>query len=271
MVYDLTGDAKTALKGSINKYNRSYTTDFANRYNPLVLQSDTRNWSDCDFLPGHVDLFGARAADQPRRHRAGQRDRAEQQQPVWSDAGAPSRSEHQAAVRHRIQPEPRARTVPRRVGDRRLVPPRHLQHRAADQHARRPCRLRVVSDRRTRSTAATSVTVYNLNRAKQGLVDLLDTTATDRSKTRVNYNGLEVSFSARLPNGASMFGGWSADKIVNVSCANSDPNTLRYCDQSQYRLAVPVGLQVRRQSPAAVWCAARREPASYAGLPLAVN
>ena len=30
----------------------NYTTDFANRYDPLVLQSDTRNWSDCDFLPG---------------------------------------------------------------------------------------------------------------------------------------------------------------------------------------------------------------------------
>src|SRR5712691_7738104 len=50
MVYDLTGDAKTALKGSVNKYNRAYTTDFVNRYDPLVLQSDTRNWSDCDYL-----------------------------------------------------------------------------------------------------------------------------------------------------------------------------------------------------------------------------
>jgi len=45
MVYDLTGDAKTAVKGSVNKYNRAYTTDFVNRYDPLVLQSDTRNWS----------------------------------------------------------------------------------------------------------------------------------------------------------------------------------------------------------------------------------
>src|SRR5262249_2806818 len=50
MVYDLTGDAKTAVKGSINKYNRAYTTDFANRYDPLGLQSDTRNWSDCDYV-----------------------------------------------------------------------------------------------------------------------------------------------------------------------------------------------------------------------------
>src|SRR6185436_18843937 len=51
-VYNLTGDAKTALKGSVNKYNRNFTTDFTNRYNPLVLQSDTRNWADCDYLPG---------------------------------------------------------------------------------------------------------------------------------------------------------------------------------------------------------------------------
>jgi hypothetical protein len=49
---DLTGDAKTALKGSVNKYNRAYSTDFADRYDPLALQSDTRNWSDCDYLSG---------------------------------------------------------------------------------------------------------------------------------------------------------------------------------------------------------------------------
>src|SRR6185436_17673141 len=42
------------------------------------------------------------------------------------------------------------------------------------------------------------VTVYNLNRAKQGQVDLLDTTATDRSQARVNYTGLELSFNARM-------------------------------------------------------------------------
>src|SRR5438105_4101328 len=58
VVYDLTGDAKTALKASGNRYNRRYTTDFVNRYDPLVLQSDTRNWSDCDFLPGTSTCSG---------------------------------------------------------------------------------------------------------------------------------------------------------------------------------------------------------------------
>jgi hypothetical protein len=37
-----------ARKGSVNKYNRNYTTDFANRYDPLAL----RCWRDgcCDCL-----------------------------------------------------------------------------------------------------------------------------------------------------------------------------------------------------------------------------
>ena len=52
VVYDLTGDARTALKGTINKYNRNYTVDLARFYDPLFLQQDTRNWSDCDFVRG---------------------------------------------------------------------------------------------------------------------------------------------------------------------------------------------------------------------------
>src|SRR6185503_18110620 len=115
------------------------------------------------------------------------------------------------------------------------------------------------------------VTIYNLNRAKQGLVDLLDTTATDRSKAGVSYNGLEVSFSARLPKGGNMFGGWSADRLITISCASNDPNTFRYCDQSQldipfrhdFKFAGSYPLPLRMQIGATLQ--------SYAGLPLMVN
>src|SRR5437773_2828013 len=51
--------------------------------------------------------------------------------------------------------------------------------------------------RRTpRSTLFPYTTLFR-SRAKQGIVDYLDTTATDRSKSRINYNGLELSFTAR--------------------------------------------------------------------------
>jgi hypothetical protein len=48
--------------------------------------------------------------------------------------------------------------------------------------------------------ASDVITIYNLNKNKQGLTDLLDTTGTDRSTSRVNYNGLEIA----LPRGCHM-------------------------------------------------------------------
>ena len=61
------------------------------------------------------------------------------------------------------------------------------------------------------------LTIYNLNPTKQGQVDLLDTTA-DGSKAGLHFNGFDVTFSARLPGGGNLFGGWSAGKLVHVNC-----------------------------------------------------
>ena len=46
MSYDLFGNAKTALKGTVNRYMAGQGVGFAQRYNPLQLQSDTRTWTD---------------------------------------------------------------------------------------------------------------------------------------------------------------------------------------------------------------------------------
>jgi hypothetical protein len=116
-----------------------------------------------------------------------------------------------------------------------------------------------------------TVTIYNLNRAKQGLVDLLDTTATDRSKARVNYTGLELSFSARLPKGANLFGGWSADRLITVACAGFDPNTFRYCDQSQYNIPFRHDFKFAGSYPLVWGTQIGASLASYAGLAQAVN
>jgi len=115
------------------------------------------------------------------------------------------------------------------------------------------------------------VTIYNLNKAKQGLQDLLDTTATDRSKARVNYNGLEASFAARLPRGGNMFGGWSADKLITVACASYDPNTFRYCDQSQYSAPFRSDFKFAGSYPIVWGVQIGASLQSYAGLPLMVN
>jgi len=129
------------------------------------------------------------------------------------------------------------------------------------------------------------ITIYNLNRAKQGLLDLLDTTTTDRSKSRVSYTGLELSFTARLPYGANMFGGWSADRNIIVSCeglaapaagsstssGSWDPNTFRYCDQSQYHIPFQSDFKFAGSQPLPFGVQLGATLASYAGNPLMVN
>jgi hypothetical protein len=49
------------------------------------------------------------------------------------------------------------------------------------------------------------------------------------------YNGFDLSFNARMPNGIRAFGGMNLERSLNDVCvsAASDPNRLLYCDQSE--------------------------------------
>jgi carboxypeptidase family protein len=270
MVYDLTGDAKTALKGSINKYNRNYTTDFANRYDPLALQSDTRNWSDCDFNPGTSTCSGKVL-------------------PTNGDGIAedneigPSNNRNLGIVAtRRADPSiKRPYDIEYSLGVTRQVvrgvSVTGAWYRRDTYNLEQQINTLVTVNDFASFTAANplgngeTITIYNLNRSKQGLVDLLDTTASDRSKARVAYNGLELSFNARLPIGLNLFGGWSADKLVTVACAGFDPNTFRFCDQSQYAIPFRSDYKLVGSVPIIWDVQVGVALQSYAGQPLATN
>jgi hypothetical protein len=270
LVYDLTGDAKTALKGSVNKYNRAYTTDFVNRYDPLVLQSDTRNWSDCDYLPGTSTCSG--------RALPTNGDGIAQDNEI-----GPSNNKNLGIIATR-RPDPNLKrpydieytlSLVRQVARGVSVTGAWYRRETYDLE-QQVNTLVSVSDFASFTTPnpllnSETVTIYNLNRAKQGRVDLLDTTATDRSKARVSYNGLEVSFTARLPKGGNMFGGWSADKLITVACASNDPNTFRYCDQSQYGIPFRHDFKFAGSYPLPFDMQVGATLQSYAGQPLGVN
>jgi hypothetical protein len=76
-----------------------------------------------------------------------------------------------------------------------------------------------------------TLTLFNLNPTKAGLYasELID---VNSDINRTIYDGFEVSFTARLPRRAVLFGGWSNDRLITVSCDQYDPNKLRYCDQT---------------------------------------
>ena len=262
VAYDLTGDAKTALKGTVNKYNRSFLVDLAAQYNPLVLQTDTRNWRDCDYTPGtsrcsglalptngddiaqdneigpsNNKLFGAA----PNRH-------------FDPDSKRPYDIEYTLGVEREVA---RGLSVGVTWIRKDSYDLQQTINRAVDDSDYTP--FQVPNPLLNGET----LTIYNLNKDKQGQVDLLDTTA-DGSKAGLHFNGFDVNFSARLPGGGTVFGGWSAGKLVHVNCQYvlydgidaypyleiaSNPNTQRNCDQSQLDIPYRHGFKLAGSYP----------------------
>jgi hypothetical protein len=126
------------------------------------------------------------------------------------------------------------------------------------------------------------ITVYNLNRDKQGLVDALDINGSDRSRLRRTYDGIEVSFNARLPRGGTVFGGWSTERRIDVACELDNPNfasdpstttpwSYRFCDQSALDIPFRSDFKLVGAYPLPLDFQVGATLASYAGDPLRVS
>ena len=218
VAYDLTGNAKTAIKAGVNKYNRNDAYTFSARYDPAGQVSDTRNWTDLnrDDLAQENEIgasnnqnFGKVASRRPDPD-------IQRQYSIQYNVGVDHELFPNFAVaaawfrRENYNLEGQINTLVGPADYTAFVTPSPLD--------------------------GEPITIYNLNPSKQGLSDLVDVTTTDRSKSRFSYDGFEVTFSARLGTGGTLLGGWSTDKTVSVTCAGSDPNTFRNCDQSQLKI-----------------------------------
>ena len=70
VVYDLFGDAKTALKFSANRYTKRYVAGLGARYHPVRAGWDWRPWADCSLLPssaipGGLQVFSGQIQNCP--------------------------------------------------------------------------------------------------------------------------------------------------------------------------------------------------------------
>ena len=78
----------------------------------------------------------------------------------------------------------------------------------------------------------TPITYYNVSAAARSQVNYVDTTAGDARK--MWFNGFEYNFSARLKYGITLFGGGMSERVIAQVCdEQSNPNLLRYCDQTK--------------------------------------
>ena len=224
VAYDLFGNAKTALKGSVGRYMVAYSTvGFAQVYDPMFLSTDTRTWTDInkdgiaqdtELGPSQNRSFGiapTRVAD--------------------PNVKRPYSMEYSLSVEREV-----ARGVSATIGYFRRDYHRQLwSHNVLAE----PSDYAPLTT--TNPLDGSPLTVYSLDRARLGQVSIIDQNSDTDSRV---YNGIEGTFTARVAQGR-LFGGFSTDRQVSNNCqvfattnltVASNPNTFRFCDQSQYHI-----------------------------------
>jgi hypothetical protein len=213
-VYDLFGNAKTALKGSFSKYMLPWAGGWAKRYDPFTTQTDLRTWTDLnhddiaqanEIGPSSNSNFGVSTGRTPA---AGLRREYNLEETV--------------GVQHQLTP---------RISVFGGYFHRHFYNQEAQQNP-----LLTAADWTPFQVAnplgnGEMITLFNLNPAKatsyaSQLVDV------NSNINRTIYDGFEASFNARLPHRSTVFGGWNNDRLITVTCDQYDPNKLRFCDQT---------------------------------------
>jgi len=212
--YDLFGNGRTAIKGSIGKYMQQEATGFAAKYNPLVEGSDVVTWND---------LNGNDIAED-------------------NELGAANNAT--LGVRRNINPDPdmkRPYQILYNLG---------VQHQllsnlsvSANYYRREYKNLVVTKNLAVPLTAydlvniadprgnGQTLPIYNLQRPFLGQVNELDTTSATNWR---HYNGIDFTVNARGSNGLNVAGGVSLGRSIANTCDVGDPNQSRFCDQTQY-------------------------------------
>lgn len=213
--YDLFGNQRTAIKGSFSKYVMTWSDGWALQYNPLNFVSEQRNWRDLngddiaqdnEIGPSQNARFGFAQTRFPS-----------------PDLAREYNLEYSAAIQHQL------------FNGFSLLGAYYVRQFKNIQRSINE--LVSLSDyvpfQTTNPLDGTPLTVYNLNPAKQGQVRLVDSNSDVNGR---RYDGWELSFNARLPRGANVFGGWTTDRLVRWACDTNDANLLRFCDERDFGL-----------------------------------
>lgn len=214
VVYDLFGNTKTAIKGSVSKYMLPWAGGWAKRYNPFTTVTDVRTWRDLnsddiaqdnEIGPSGNSNFGVstgRTADPNLRREYN----------VEATLG----------VQHQLLP-------------RLALFGGWFHRRFYNQEAQRNSSLTAADWTSFQAASPLGngemITLFNLNPAKAGLY-ASNLTDVNSDTNRTIYDGFEISFTARLPKGSTVFGGLTNDRVITITCDQYDPNKLRFCDQS---------------------------------------
>jgi hypothetical protein len=221
LAYDVFGDATTAVKFGANKYVRPMAGSFAKRYNPMRgLATDTRDWFDVDLVPGTSTRSGvAKPTDRDnivQDNEIGPSNNANfgktSARKAVDDLKREYNVEYTAAIQRQLMPNLSVTAAWYRRQYYRLIAEDNILLNPSDYRA-----FQVANPLGNGET----ITIYNLDPTKRALLEILEYNSD--TNTHIS-NDFEFSFNSRLPNGSSLFGGWTASRNVSVTCDQENPN-----------------------------------------------
>ena len=211
-VFDLFGNAKSALKVSASKYMWGESVGFARSYVPTSTGlSDRRTWNDLngddiaqerEIGPANIQNFGTRQTNRP-------------------DPGMkrPYNMEYTVTLQQEVMPRV---SVSAGWFYRKYFRMIKSTNELVGFNDYTPVTIVSPLD-------GQPITVYNLDPAKRGLVSIVDTNSDQNTRT---YSGFDLSFNARMSERGFLRGGLSVGKTAESTCDVVDPNLLRFCDHS---------------------------------------
>lgn len=225
-VYNLTGNGKTAVRIGYNKFVTAQTTGFAQLYNPTALTTQQLAWTDVngdDIAQGERGCTGYPTTGCEINFAAlpsnfGVRSLAQ----FDPNLKRPYQLAFNAGVTHELITGLTV-AVDYTRSDFRNITVRQNSLRTAASYDQ----ISVVSP-----LDGKEIPVWLPKPGVASQVANVDSTSDDMKR---KYNGIDLSFNARMPHGVRAFGGFSTEQTLNDVCvsAASDPNRSLYCDQSK--------------------------------------
>src|ERR1043166_1956392 len=213
--WDLFGTGKTAIKGTLGSYMQSQGTGFAATYNPVVITTDVRTWTDLN----RDDIAQENELGPTSNRHFGIR----QNQTFDPKISRPHQWVFDVAVQHEIR---------NGIGVSVSYNRRNFYDLIYTQNLAAPFSSYTLTSVANPLVAGETIPIYNLLPAALGGVNLLDTNSPNN---RQHYSGVDVTLNVRWRR-VTLNGGTSTGRTMSMICDVQDPNNLRFCDQSTYAL-----------------------------------
>ena len=259
VVYDVFGNHKTAVKAGFGKYNTPYSTGFTNNFNPMTGVTENVTWNFPDpKAPGSpcaAVTFAGAVAPNPKCFPTGGFNGVG----ALSGVGAGTLGSSANPTFGSVAAGTGVALDPHWHRDYNYQYNAGLQHQLAsgvtlnfNWYRRSQYQQTLVLNSATPFSAwspfsitnpldGSPITVYALT--KPAASPVVYQTNAPQSLVRNVYTGYETSVVARLPRGMFAIFGWTVDRDLDRSCAQSagtatfisgnklnDPNSLRFCD-----------------------------------------